>query len=228
MTPLDLVQPERSNPSARQASPVWMISFIDLVSLLVAFFVMLFALSRGSTEQWHETARPIAEYWRGTAALRAPGVLPVAPSSAAIKPPLALGYVASLIEGWRAADPVLAQIRAATRPDGISLAMPADSLLEPDGTAITAAGRLLLDHLAPRLAALSNPVEVVVHGVGSPEQSSVWRRAAGIGLLVARGLDTAGFHPGASSVSIAPIGRSGGRPERGLELIIRGTDGSPR
>jgi chemotaxis protein MotB len=228
MTPLDLVQPERSGASVRQVSPVWMISFVDLVSLLVAFFVMLFALSSGSTEQWHETARPIAEYWRGTAALRAPGVLPVGASSAATKPPLPLGYVASLIEGWRAADPVLAQIRAAARPDGISLEMPADSLIEPDGTAITAAGRLLLDHLAPRLAALSNPVEVLVYGVGSPEQSSVWRRAAGIGLIIARGLDTAGFHPAASSVSITPIGRNGDRPERSIELIIRGTEGLPR
>ena len=45
--------PEREDtPEARGPSKAWMITFTDLVSLMLTFFVMLFAMSNVKIDKW--------------------------------------------------------------------------------------------------------------------------------------------------------------------------------
>jgi len=229
MTPLDLVQPEHPSPVVRQAPPVWMIAFVDLVSLLVAFFVMLFALSSGSSEQWRETARPVDRILaRNCGAARTWGAVRAAdrPRPSDARPWLCRQPDS---RAGAPADPVLAQIHTAARPMVSALEMPAAKLIEPNGESLQRGRRLLLDHLAPAARGLSNPVEVQSMASPVPNQPSVWRSAAGTGLLVAVGWTQAGFHPGRKQ-RVDRASRAQRRAGRigAIELIIRDTDGSPR
>ena len=52
----------RSGPQAvREQQPGWLMTFVDLVSLLLAFFVLMFAMSAPDRDQWQRTTGSIVQ-----------------------------------------------------------------------------------------------------------------------------------------------------------------------
>jgi chemotaxis protein MotB len=91
-------------PPARPRSPGWMITFADLMSLLVSFFVLLFATTTVQQRDWERVVQPISEYLTGHR-LEGKGAAEVPQAGRAR---LDLAYAAALLDKLLADQPVLA------------------------------------------------------------------------------------------------------------------------
>ena len=108
--------------AAEIRQPGWLMTFVDLVSLLLAFFVLMFAMSAPDRNQWQRATGSIVEALGGVMVMR--DVAPPDPSSmepAQVSPRgLDLGYLERLLGEKLAAAPELgtARLRRVDRPVG--------------------------------------------------------------------------------------------------------------
>lgn len=169
MMPLD--DPDMGVPSTGRHSvaPGWMITFADLLSLLLTFFVLVFATSSIEQKDWQRVVQPITTYLTGRT-ITAPHV--AAPGEAQAR--LDLAYLSTLLDRLVADVPTLAGAQVAREEHALRLTLPSG---RPwiGGTAPP------LADLARLLAGLDNRIEVSLH-VGadpSPHADPVadWRRA---------------------------------------------------
>jgi chemotaxis protein MotB len=90
-------------PTPAKAAPGWMITFADLLSLLLAFFVLMFSTMSVDERQWERLIAPISDYLRpGAPPPPGTGEPPVAGRRA-----LESGYVSTLLESLKLSDPAL-------------------------------------------------------------------------------------------------------------------------
>jgi chemotaxis protein MotB len=149
-------------------APGWMITFADLLSLLLTFFVLVFATTTVAQRDWQRVVQPISTYLSGRT-VAAPEVAGPTP----VEAKLDLGYVSTLLERLVADVPALAGIVIERRDHAVALAL-------PDGGWIGGTPPPLAD-LARLLSGLDNRVEIVAHrGIDPSPQAQPaadWRRA---------------------------------------------------
>lgn len=193
------------------AAPGWMISFADLLSLLLAFFVMLFATTSISEPDWQRMVAPISTYLTGHR-LAPPGV---ALTPLAGEPQHDTGYVAALLDRLIVASAPLKGAKLERRDHMLALLLPAEagrSDVQPAP----------LGDLGRLLGGLDNKVEILVHGGAdsSPGATPVadWQRVVARALSLADTLSmlSDGRPVGASAMLDLP----GGRPAEQIELDI--------
>lgn len=107
----------------------WMVTFADLVILMLTFFVLLFSMTSMKTETWEAVSTAFSR------TLQLDPAQPVNEQSVthniASRPvPIAmnLNYLAAVLEETLAADPLLRRARIAMGGDRLVLAIPADAL----------------------------------------------------------------------------------------------------
>lgn len=146
---MDLLVPLDTQPAVAPA-PLWMITFADLLSLLLAFFVLLYATTSADQQRWQARIAPIAKFLSGEEIDHKPAVGPATPAATtdAVKD---LGYIRALLEGLTTGTPAFAGASVARGPHEVTLRAPraADS---DDGRAA----------LARILGALDNAAEIRV------------------------------------------------------------------
>lgn len=129
-------EPEHHN------TKMWMLTFTDLVSLLLTFFVLLFAMSNVKIDEWdkiidslsqtlnpaiEETiSKPSAQLNIGTLFQRRA---------------VNLDYLAGVIEENLSNDPLLRDVLVVRLEDRLMLALPGDLLFEPGAAVITERAR---------------------------------------------------------------------------------------
>ncbi|HVJ51082.1 MAG TPA: flagellar motor protein MotB [Aliidongia sp.] len=163
MQPLEAQEFEHRPPPA----PGWMITFADLLSLLLAFFVLMFATTSVEQKDWQRVVQPISTYLTGRT---------IAPPQSSETPPvgkarLDLDYVAALLERLAADSKPLAGATVERAEHMVLFHLPAAAMTGPP----TALG-----DLARLLASFDNRVEIRVHGVPDPDPHAApmadWRR----------------------------------------------------
>nr|WP_274600041.1 flagellar motor protein MotB [Rhodothalassium salexigens] len=197
----------------------WMISFSDLLSLVLTFFVLLFAMKEVEVNSWQPFVEGVRKQMRTPLSPRERGeaegarqsaepLLPVVPEG------VDLDYVEALFReldmSGRNGDAVF-QVRRLY--DRLVISVPADRLLAGDGTALLAGADALLGRLADRLRFVPNRVLVAVHDeradVAGERHPSKWEWTVDRAMAVADGLRRAGF-PGALSAVGFGDARNGG------------------
>jgi chemotaxis protein MotB len=162
--------PDDEPPPSRSIAPGWMITFADLLSLLLTFFVLVFATTTMEQKDWQRIVQPISAYLSGHA-VTAPKVVTPAPTPAAR---LDLAYVETLLSGLVAGVPALAGTRVVREEHTIIVTL-RPGLDWRRGTPAP------LADLARLLSGLDNRIEVLAHGGvdRSPRAAAVadWRRA---------------------------------------------------
>lgn len=193
---------EPIRPAANPAA--WMLTFADLVSLMLTFFVLLFAMSSIESGRWHELTRTLAERLnpgetasadatadRNIAHVREPG------------PGEGLDYLATLFEAVIADTPLFRDATVRLENQRLVVSLPRARLLAADG-APAPAGRALLSGFAEILGRLSNRVAVAVPVEGdSPEG---WTRALARAAGIAESLRSAGLSQPVRAYAVAPRG----------------------
>lgn len=187
-------------PPSRTPKPsmVWMLSFADLLSLLLAFFVMLYAMSQTGMGKWGEAAQSLQKRLnpgRVTASLDFSSDRSV-PKEASLDA-LGLGYLMPVLRSKLLAVPALHDASVRRVDDRVVILLPGDALFGPSESALTASAKEALSSLADILGALDNAVEVVGHtepGVPSDRRFETgWELSLARAAQVAKALRDAGY-----------------------------------
>ncbi|GAA0603047.1 flagellar motor protein MotB [Caenispirillum bisanense] len=185
--------------SGDSGTAAWMVTFADLVVLMLTFFVLLFSMTTMKTDTWDAVSRAFS---------RTQQTEPQAPVSdrsmefniAARDVPVAMNltYLEAVLHETLAADPLLSRARLSVAGDRLVLALPADVLFGADG-AFSPAGEASLASLAGKLANLSNAISVSGHAAagegrgGSGGFTSAWELSMARAAAVANALTQAGY-----------------------------------
>lgn len=186
-----------------EARRTWIVSFADLLSLLLTFMVMLFAMS---------AVDPPAPAAPGTDTLAAtvdwPGLQ--APEAAArygidglqSVPALDLDYLAEVLRTTLAREPLLGSARIERHDERLVLSLPEVLLFEPGATSgaptVSAAATAALGRLTPVLHGIANRLAIDAYGdmdgIGAVGVAAAgWEPSLARALAVAHALAGAGL-----------------------------------
>jgi chemotaxis protein MotB len=144
--------------------PVWMLSLADLISLLLTFFVMLFAMSKVKIDRWDEVVdalsqsikpAPKEENDEPMASLNIPRVYR--------KPAMNLDYLSAVIDDAIDDNPVLGDARMSRDADKLVISLPGDILFVSGSSDMTPKAKQALFVLGGVLRNIGNRIGVQGH-----------------------------------------------------------------
>lgn len=140
----------------------WMVTFTDLIALLIAFFVLIFSMSQVEPRRWDGLVRALSRDLNTVEATesRRP-VLEFQVPDETRRPGIDLDYLETLLRDQLAENATLAQARLLRRSDHVALALPALSTTESGALASDARNEAVIHALGGLLRNLDNRVEIV-------------------------------------------------------------------
>jgi chemotaxis protein MotB len=159
-----VILPTFTRPHASPAGSAWLVTFADLIALLLAFFVMMYATQRVEQGNWQAMVESLSRSFKvdkTDVAIERSADRNV--QSVKIHSGADLGYLESLIVGVRDSQPLLTGMMVRRRQDRLIISFPGE-LLFPPGRADPVAGakrRVLL--LTDILRNLPNRLQVFGH-----------------------------------------------------------------
>lgn len=189
---------QRTRDFEGDAAP-WLVTFGDLLALLLTFMVMLFATQELDVGKWQPLVDTLAQ--RDMPPAEAPTETPARAELNAEgtveRLALDLRYLDLVLRDKVATDPALAGVVIHALEDRIVIAVPADFLFAPGQSALRDEGRRTIYRLAVFFANLPNRVEVVGHTDPSPvsndRYASNWELSVARAAAVARELRQSGY-----------------------------------
>jgi chemotaxis protein MotB len=183
-------EPEHRN------TKMWMLTFTDLVSLLLTFFVMLFAMSNVKIDQWDKIIDSLSQTLNP-----APEEIIRRPSAQLnigtlfYRRAVNLDYLASVIEENLSNDPLLRDVLIVRLEDRLLVALPGDLLFEPGAAVISERAQGAMLTLGAMFDNVGNTIAVTGHTDPAPPDgtsyASNWElsiaRAASVANAIRRG-----------------------------------------
>lgn len=190
-----------------QARSSWLVTFADLIALVLAFFVMLYATQRIERGDWQAMITSLSQSLNVTAQ---PQEQPRAEDNVqVINPPQAtdLAYLQALINGARETEPALANIVMHRLDDRLFIALPGDLLFFP-GRADPVPGAVeRVAILANLLRNVSNRVDIFGHTdptpVGGHVFESNWELSLARAEMISAMMRSAGYSRPMGSFGLA-------------------------
>jgi chemotaxis protein MotB len=195
MAPFDDWEPQ----IRRSVAPGWMVTFADLLSLLLAFFVLVFATTTVDQKDWQRVVQPISVYLTGRTVAAPDVAIPVPASLSRFD----LTYISALVEQLVTETPSLAGSVVSRQEHALVLTLPPGAA-QPGGAALAGLARLF--------SGLDNRIEITAHGGTDPSPHAAaiadWRHALQQALAVTAELARLGDdHPiDASGMADLPDG----------------------
>lgn len=176
---------DAQRPSRAISRQTWMLTFTDLVSLLLTFFVLLFSMSTLEIEKWQAIAASLSP-WR-TVAPR--GGSPAEGGRLAVerrptRRALDLDYLSSVLSQTLSASPLAEGIVIRRVGDRLVVSLPADDAFALGSAALSEHARKTVFALGGVLRTISN--EVVSEGHADPAPVHGARYASNWELSLAR------------------------------------------
>lgn len=224
-------------PAPQTASgKAWLVTFTDLVCLLLTFFVMLYSMSEPDPARYQRALGVVPGQGSGGTGAPPPKAVFTAESLNREKA-ADLGYLRRVFENLLPGNPALADLRMERRPEGLALSLPADLLFAPGEAQLSENGRAALFVMAGVADNLGNALDVAGHADATPAGShwpSNWELSLARAQAVAAALHQAGYlrpitmrghgDGRAGEVAATPEGNA---LARRVELVIR-DHGGPR
>lgn len=174
-------------PPPESPSTPWMLTFADLVSLMLTFFVLMFALSGVKAERFDALAGSLSR------ALNPPLTQAAETGSAlrnvdrvAMLPGKELPYLAGILGGVIAETPALKGAHLELYDDRLELVLPVGAIFAGSGPAVSSAAR-------PAVAALAQAVGGIGNRITVAARAPDWNLALARGGALANALRDAGF-----------------------------------
>lgn len=202
-------------PESRQAraNTSWIVTFADLVSLLLAFFVLLFAMSNVKTEKWQAVIETLSERLNPDTSRERP--VPAADFSVKwlIDPErLDLDYATAVLRDKLKSDAALAGVSIRRLKDRLVITLPGGSLFEPRSARLTPDALQTTFMLAEILRNADNRVDVngyVGRDAGEADGTgSKWELSAMRAIAVASAMRQAGLTRRITAYGLADTGYS--------------------
>jgi chemotaxis protein MotB len=157
------------NLNTQKTNPSWLVTFVDLISLLLAFFLMLYSMSSIKTKEWaafsaslEKMKVEIPETKIGSKENMASAV-PIASS-----PGLDVAYLRKVIESAISSDPLLSFVSFNGKGDKLILSFPSSLIFQPGSAVLLPKGRSALFSLSEKLSNLDNRIALVGHSDPDP------------------------------------------------------------
>ncbi len=185
---------------------MWMVTFADLVSLILTFFVMLFAMSTMRYDSWEVMIHSLSQRLNPTRADQESS--PLADRNAQtvlVQQGADLDYLQSLILEKASDRPILSEANVTRLGDRLVISLRADGIFHQHGASLNDGGRVAVTAFADLLANVENGLDVVVR-VGEIETQSYpskWELAVARAVSVARELNQAGIRRNISAFGLA-------------------------
>lgn len=215
--------------------PIWMTTLVDLLALLVSFFVMMLSTSQMRLDDWDALVSGVRE--RFPASVRAIETPAESKAPRRLTPrAVDLDYLDRLLAEKTVADPVLARSTLRRGEDRIVLSIPGDLLFLPDSAALSPEAVAASAQLATALQFVANRVEIAGHTDPTPPSSrgpfaSNWELSLARSLAFGAALSAAGY---ARQVDALGHGESrfdpalGNAAARRVEVVIHSGKGVSR
>lgn len=222
------------HPASRLQRTIWLTTMVDLLALLVTFFVMTLATSQIRLDSWRALASSLQSRFTDAAE---PILIPPEQAAPRRLAPRAvdLDYLHRLLVDKAAAHSALREAKIQRLSDRIVLAMPGDLLFAPDSAELSERARLAAAELAAALRFFANQVAVAGHTDPTPPAAagpypSNWELSLARALAFAGALREAGY-----PLHLDVLGYADTRREpaldlaaaRRVELVIREAKGAP-
>ncbi len=156
--------------------PAWLVSFADLIALLLAFFVLLYSMQRVEQGKWEALIQSLSSTLQPSPVIEEPE--PSADLNVeSLKRPSAinLAYLEVLLRSRKSKEVALSGILLRRRVDRLVIMVPSDLLFEPGQATPVAAARARLSALASVLRNISNRIDIYGHTDPSPVRSGRYR-----------------------------------------------------
>ena len=179
--------------------PAWLVTFADLVALMITFFVMLFATQKVDIGKWESLVDTLSMRLNPNQT-----ILIARPSAEKNAERLSrerainLDYLEKVIQSKARSQPELAGLSLVRLEDRLVVTLPTDLLFAPGKADTVATARPILFVLAGVLATIGNSVDVVGHADPRPIENSHfatnWQLSVARAVAVANELRRAGYH----------------------------------
>ena len=175
----------------KAASTAWMVTFADMISLLLTFFVMLFSMATVASDKWEDVVRALEQNLN-------PGrqTLHVEPTSmhdirsVFREEATDLSYLAVVLREQMGKDQILSRSSIVEHEKYLLISLPGDILFDRGTADVTPVARRALFMLGGLLENLRNRIEVVGHTDPLPSQGE--RFTSNWELSLARAVTVAG------------------------------------
>ena len=219
----------------------WMVTFTDLVALLLTFFVMIFAMSHVKTADWSSLTESLRRHLNSVAGqtVASPSLRMDVPSPDR-QPGADLDYLAELLAGHLSEAPALADARLRRGEDRLFVSLPADLLFTAGDFTLTPQAADAVFELGGVLRNMPNALAVVGHAdPRKPDSSypsnwelSLLRAQSVAAALRAGGVDGRIRARGQGDSRFAELPPTGGQGERfalarRVDLVIHETVREP-
>ena len=192
---MTIVSPYSSRPPTERST--WLVTFADLIALILAFFVMLYATHRVEEGDWQAMVTSLSQ---SLSVQDDPVQRPAATQNVRLihRPAaMALTYLGVLLESLRQDEPLLSKIRLHRLDDRLIIALPGDLLFLPGRADPIEGAKERVAVLANVLRNVSNRIDVFGHTDPSPVTGHVfdsnWELSLARAETVANMLQTAGY-----------------------------------
>lgn len=212
-------------PSRPAPVPPWLISFADLLGILLCFFVMLYAISAPRDDAFRAAIASLAARLNPDRA-----ELPRAPKeNIRLASPRAvnLDYLSAIVAERVAEDAVLRTATQRRLEDRIVLTLRPEHLLEGAPESLSSGGREAVSSLAQSLRFVANRLEIVARydGIAATRagRSDGWEHALNRAAPIAAAFHSAGYSLHVPIRSAFPTTAS---PAGSIDIVIREGVGS--
>lgn len=214
MSPISLVNRPTLHSSAaseRRTDARWLITFADLAAVIVAFFVLLFAMAEVDSDKWEGATTAFDRQFRISEANVTPRPVETANITQRVEEAaLDLRYLERVVGEQLKEHEELRQVRMVVDPDRLALDFPGALVFASGRVGVSVSGRQSLFVLGGLFAGIENQVVVVGHAASPPADGASadadWELSLMRAARVARSLRSAGYDR-----TIEIQGRSGSR-----------------
>jgi len=178
----------------------WLVTFVDLVSLMLAFFVLRFAMTSLDTPRYEEAAGSISlVLGRQVAVVEQQPPVVTGVEAENTGRGFALSYLEPVLDAKLSRDPLLASARISRQGPALTISLPSDLLFPVGDATLTGQAEAAVRELATALTTLPNRVDVVGHadpqpitGAGAPYPNN-WALSLARAEAVGAGLRAGGY-----------------------------------
>ena len=178
---------ERIGDSAGNSNKVWLISFTDIMGLMLTFFVMTYAMAEPKSHDMKNLSA-MMENDRGSfkgSALNAGESDTITMPRLRYDPGLDAAYLSQILDRKREDTPSLQKIKTEVKGRNIEITLPLLDILPDGGRVVPAQNRPALAELASILQSIPNQIELLV---SRPEKNRDLIRDLQAGQIIAAAL----------------------------------------
>ncbi len=181
-------------------SSLWLVTFTDIMALMLTFFVLLYSMSQPEVEKWSEMTAAINNNFSKTYAppQYAGTVDAISIEQVDNARALDLRYLASIIRPALERNENTKGVLMFMQPDALVISMPHGLFFEAGKAQVGAGGQRILFELGGALAKIRNAIEVVGHADPRPVENSAsfksnWELSLARASAVAGVLENVGY-----------------------------------